>query len=125
MSTFLYRPFERASHLAALLERYRVQGEPQGQRFARQHIQLGAVRWRFCTTVVVAQEGLYLRISPPGKSMELLIPWGEFAAAQKTILYWAPYARLSVGRPEIVGLVVSLKVYEAARPCLPWAPELL
>jgi hypothetical protein len=124
MSTFIYRPFERGSHLDALRERYGTQGEPQGPRFMRQHIQLGPVRWRFCTAVVVAATGLYLRISPPGKSTELLVPWSEFAAAQKAILYWMPCARLSVGQPEVVGLVVARKVYEAARPYLPWAPEL-
>ena len=56
------RLFAHAGGLVRLAERYPAEHEPVGETFKLQSVQIGPVRWRFCTRVVVAEEGLYVAV---------------------------------------------------------------
>ncbi len=118
---WMHRIFARGSGYAELARRFPADHEPQGQKFTGQHVRVGAVRWRFCTTIVFSPEGLYLAVMagvpvignprftghPP-----VLIPWSEIREVRRTVLYWRRAVALTVGEPA----VVTLAMYESFWP---------
>lgn len=110
-----------------LAERYTASHQPDGKTFTRQHTRLGVVRYRNCSTITIAPEGLYLAVAAPviGKHPPLLVPWSEISDARSTRLYWLPATQLDIGRPAVASVVVLRAVYEAARPYLNrWLPQI-
>ena len=115
--SFIFRPFAHGSGWTAMAARFPAEAEPDGRRFTWQNVQVGAVRYRNCTTAVVAAQGLYLAVPLPGHA-PLLIPWTEFRAAHETRVYWRRAMALTVGEPRIATVTVSLALWEAMRPNL-------
>jgi hypothetical protein len=107
---FMWRIFFRASGYSALAGRFTADHEPQGETFTWQHLRIGVVRYRFCTTMVFSPEGLYLTVGrniPLLRNMAiaqhpaLLIPWSEVKAVNPTILYLQSAIALTIGEPQI------------------------
>ena len=100
----------------ALAQRYPATFTPEGKRYTRQHVQVGAVRYRFATTIIISPQGLCLS-TVPGHS-PLLIPWGEVKRVESTILYWRRVPLLYIGEPLIARITLPPAVFEEARPYL-------
>ncbi len=107
---FMWRIFFRCSGYAALAERFTADHEPQGDTFTWQHMRIGVVRYRFCTTMVFSPEGLYLTVGrniPLLRNMAiaqhpaLLIPWSEVKALHPTILYLQSAVAMTIGEPQV------------------------
>ncbi len=118
----MYWLFTRASGWNRLRPKYGASAEPPGDRLTGQTIKAGAVRWRFCVTVVLARQGLYLHPRPflgsvLGGPRPLLVPWGEFKRPRDGHLYLGWKAvELSVGQPQVAALTFPLGLYEKMRP---------
>lgn len=100
---------------------YPAHGEPAGERFDRDTVQFGSVRWKWCTTVIVSGAGLYVQARPPviGTLPPVLIPWHEITHVEPTRLYWQRTALLTVGEPAVVKLKVLPRVLTAMQRHLP------
>jgi hypothetical protein len=116
------RLFARASGWNALAELYAASFTPDAPLQQRRHTQVGAVRYRNCSTIGVSASGLFLSVSAPviSKHPPLLIPWSAITAAREVRLYWVIAVQLAVGRPPITTVVVPRDVYETMRPYLRW-----
>ena len=118
----MYWLFTRGSGWNRLLPKYGANAEPPGARLTGQTIKVGAVRWRLCVTVVLADRGLYLHPRPAlgsvlGGPRPLLVPWADLRRPRDGHLYvgWRA-VELSVGDPELASLTVPLALYEQMRP---------
>lgn len=108
-----------------LAERYPATGPPVGEIHTGQHLQVGAVRWRFCVTVCAMPEGLYLAVQPRQKLARavglgkdqpaLLIPWSELRENGRAMLYWQQAARFSVGEPPVGTILLMARIVESFR----------
>ncbi|MBM3187322.1 MAG: hypothetical protein FJZ90_01200 [Chloroflexi bacterium] len=121
---FMWYLVDNTGSHGKLLARYPAPGPLEGEELRRQHVQIGAVRWRFCVTVTMDPRGLGLTIrrslkSPPA----VLIPWSEIKAAEKVRLYWSPAWRLHVGEPKVADVIVMKNVYDRVRPHLSFARD--
>jgi hypothetical protein len=106
-----------------LAERYATTQAPGGHIHTSQHVQIDAVRWRFCATICAMPEGLYLAVQPRmalaravglGKDQPpLLIPWAELRVTGPTLLYLQPAVRLAAGEPPIAAIVLMRRLYDA------------
>jgi hypothetical protein len=104
------------SDLAAL---YTASHQPNGESFTMQHTKVGMVRFRFSSTVVISQEGLYLAVNAVGlANPPLLIPWSAVAAVQPARLYWQRAARLSIGEPVVGEITVMAPMFRRMQPHL-------
>jgi len=113
---FLTRVLTGSSGLPRLAALYPAGEQPAGQTFQAQNIKLGPVRWRFSTTVVIASEGLYLKIGQAfARHPPLLIPWEQLRPQGETLLYWGRAMRFAIGEPAITTLVTPWHLYEAMR----------
>ena len=111
----LFQVFARVSGWSKLAGIYPAGPPPEGQRFARQTVQVGPVRFRRSTTVVIGPQGLYLAAlgNPP-----LLIPWSEVREVRRTTLYWQRAMVLRIGDPLVGTITVGLVLYTAIKPYL-------
>ena len=111
----LFQVFARVSGWNKLAGLYPVGPPPEGQRFARQTVQVGPVRFRRSTTAVISPQGLYLAAlgNPP-----LLIPWSEVREVRATTLYWQRAMTLRIGNPLVGTITVGLVPYTAIKPYL-------
>jgi hypothetical protein len=107
--------FNRWSELS---KRYATTMEPIGPKYTMQTIKVGAVRWKFCTTVIFNQQGIYLHVGARpaivfSKLQPLLIPWVELKNPRRGWLYLGWKAvELSVGEPEIAVITFPLNLYD-------------
>jgi hypothetical protein len=121
----MFRLFSRVGSYGELAARFPADHEPEGDRFTGQHIRVGAVRWRFCTTIVFSPEGLYLAvlrgvpvIGDPGFTGHpaVLIPWSEIKAVGRTIFYLQRAVALSVGEPRIATVAMLVRFWPYIAP---------
>lgn len=108
--------FRRFGGGQALAQRYSVRCEPSGQRFERQTVVVGAVRYRRCSTVIINSEGLYF--SSWFYGTPLFIPWTEITGAWPARLYGQPALKLLVGSPLVGTITVHPGLFEPMRPYL-------
>ena len=98
-----------------LAEVYATANPPTGQITKRETIQVGAVTYKRCVTVGVADEGLYAAIW----RKTVLIPWSEFKAVEQATLHWQKVPMLTVGNPPVATMAVPLAVFQVIRAKLP------
>ena len=100
-----------------LAEVYATANPPTGQTVTRQTIQVGAVTYKRCVTLGIADEGLYVTIW----RKTALIPWTEFKAIGQATLYWQKVPMLTVGDPPVATMTVPVAVFQQMRGRLPTA----
>ena len=111
--------FARISGLNRLVEQYPVKMYPEGKELNGQTVQIGLVRYRDCTTVIISSTGLYLNIKPPlGSSSKMLIPWDEIKGISQTRLYGNKAIRLLPGSSGKNSLIVSYGLFNSMRAYL-------
>ena len=98
-----------------LAEVYATANPPTGQITKRETIQVGAVTYKRCVTLGVADEGLYVSIW----RKTALIPWTEFKALGQATLYWQKVPMLTVGDPPVATMTVPVAVFQGMRGTLP------
>jgi hypothetical protein len=114
----MYSIIGRFSGWNKLTQRYGTNIEPQGTKFKLQTIKVGVVRWRWCVTVVLSPQGMYLHLATGpaallGKLPPVIIPWSEFKKPRKGRLYLGWKAvEMSVGEPEMVPITFPLMLYQ-------------
>ena len=101
--------------LRRLAEAYPTQPPVPGPALQRETVKVGAVVYKRCVTVGIADRGLYLSVW--GKSA--LVPWAEFKAITSAKLYWQTVPMLTVGDPPIATLVIPVAVFDRIRSRLP------
>jgi hypothetical protein len=131
MTKLIFRLSAVGSGYAELARRFPAPHEPVGQKYTRQSIRIGAVRWRWSATLVFSPEGLYLAFMPgapiygdPGFSRfpPVLIPWSEIRSAARGTLYWRSAVTLTIGDPTIAQVTLwqaffpLIEPYTAVRP---------
>ena len=116
MSVFT-RLFNRLGGYDQLAARYPCPSEPQGLRYDRQSVEFGgAMRYKWCTTVILAPEGLYVQARPPGQGVQpaIFVPWADIVRVDPVRLYWRKAARATCGTPLVGSITVWQAVWEAA-----------
>lgn len=108
----------------SLRRQFPADREPaMGQTFRRETVQVGLVRGKNSTTVIVGPAGLYLRAPFLGAA---LVPWRALRDPTPTTLFWFDAMRFDAGEPAS-RITVRRAVYEAMRPYLghqgPGQPE--
>jgi len=112
--------FHYLSGWSKLVDRYPAVHLPEDQALKRQTVQVGPVRFRRCTTVLVASEGLYVRPDVFFRSYRpLLIPWSEIIDVQRSNIYvWETATKLSIGHPLVGTIIVANNVFQLIQPHL-------
>ena len=100
-----------------LAEVYGTDKTSTGQTTKRETIQVGAVTYKRCVTLGVADEGLYVTIW----RKTALVPWTEFKAIGQVTLYWQKVPMLTVGDPPVATMTVPVAVFQVMRGKLPTA----
>ncbi len=98
-----------------LAEVYGSNKPPTGQITKGETIQVGAVTYKRCVTLGVADEGLYVSIW----RKTVLIPWAEFKAVGQATLYWQKVPILTVGDPPVATMTVPVVMFDVMRAKLP------
>jgi hypothetical protein len=98
-----------------LAEVYGTANPPTGQITKGETILVGAVTYKRCVTLGVADEGLYVSIWRKTS----LIPWAEFKAVGQATLYWQTVPMLTVGDPPVATMTVPVAVFQVMRGRLP------
>ncbi len=98
-----------------LASAYTTTNVATGQISTRATIQVGAVTYKRCVTLGVADEGLYVTIW----RTTALIPWNEFKAMGPTTLYWQQVPKFSIGDPIVATMTVPAAVFQAMQLRLP------
>jgi hypothetical protein len=104
----------------SLAQHYGTTSDPTGTIYKGQTIKVGAIRWRFATTIGVSAHGLYISVAPlPGflsrivQHPPLLIPWSDIRFVGPGHIYQLWQAvELSIGNPSITSITVTKKLYE-------------
>ena len=94
---------------------YGSNNPPTGQITKGETIQVGAVTYKRCVTLGVANEGLYVSIW----RKTTLIPWTEFKGIGQATLYWQKVPMLTVGDPPVATMTVPVAVFQVMRGRLP------
>ncbi len=105
-----------------LAQRFAAQGTPDGQRFVRQTVQVGAVVYKRCVTVIISPGGLHVDAGVAARAFgnaPLLIPWNEIRHEQRVRLHWQTAVRLSIGEPEIGVITLKSDLFQKVAPMLP------
>ena len=116
MSVFT-RLFNRFSGYDELAARFPGGPEPQGTRWERQHVAFPhSMRYRWCVTIVVTPEGLWLQARPPAQGVQaaIMVPWAAVARVEPARLYWQRAARIACGEPAVGSVTVLSHVWAAA-----------
>jgi hypothetical protein len=115
----MMRIFAKVSGWTRLAEHYPASEQPEGAKYTRRTVQVGAVRYRNCVTVCLSPQGLYLWARPIlSKYPPVLIPWGEIQRIQETRLYWERALQLSVGNPQVATITVRMGLFKLLQPYL-------
>ena len=98
-----------------LAETYPTMNPPPGNLVHRQTVKIGAVTYKCCATVGVADEGLYLAIW----RRKVLIPWSEIKSVGQEMLYWQTMPRLMIGEPPVATVTLPPAIFAMLRGRLP------
>jgi len=92
--------------------------QPQGPQWEKSCVQFGSMRYRWCVTIVVGPDGVWLQARPPAQGMQAAIhvPWREIRGVHSTLLYWRRAVRLTCGEPAAGTVTVWQPVWDAAGP---------
>jgi hypothetical protein len=118
MSIFT-KAFNRLGGYEQLATRFPGAGEPQGARWDVRCVQFGrSMRYDWCVTIIVSQQGLWVQAKPPlqGVQTAICVPWAEIRDVRETMLYWRKAVRLACGEPEVGTITVWQPVWDAAGP---------
>jgi hypothetical protein len=104
----------------SLAQHYGTTSNPTGTIYKGQTIKVGAIRWRFTTTIGASAQGLYIAVAPlPGflsrivQHPPLLIPWPDIRVVGPGHIYQLWQAiEFSIGNPQIASITVTKKLYE-------------
>lgn len=91
-----------------LTEVYPTSKPPRGQTVTGQTVQIGAVTYKRCVTLRIADEGLYVTIW----QKTVLIPWTDFKRIGEATLYWQKVPMLTVGDPPVATMTVPVAVFQ-------------
>lgn len=97
-----------------LANRFRATDVPSGTTLCGQSVQLrGFCNYNGCLTLIIAKEGLYLRIWPMFRlgHHALLIPWNELHNPKPGGFLWIKKITLDAGTPRITKISVSEKAF--------------
>jgi hypothetical protein len=102
----------------SLVARFPGETRPQGPRWENRCVQFGSMRYDWCVTIVVGQDGLCLQPKPPlqGVKRPVFVPWGEVREVRSTLLYCRRAVRLACGEPAAGTVTVWRPVWDAAAP---------
>jgi hypothetical protein len=115
----MMRIFAKVSGWTRLAEHYPAIDQPEGAKYTRQTVQVGAVRYRNCVTVCLSPQGFYLWARPIfSQYPPLLIPWGEIQRVQETRLYWERAMQLSIGSPQVATITLRMGLFRLIQPYL-------
>jgi hypothetical protein len=118
MSIFT-KAFNRLGGYEQLATRFPGAAEPQGARWDGRCVQFGrSMRYDWCVTIIVAQQGLWVQAKPPlqGTQAAVFVPWDGIREARPTMLYWRKAVCLTCGEPEVGTITVWQPVWDAAGP---------
>ncbi|MBI5586292.1 MAG: hypothetical protein HY892_20975 [Deltaproteobacteria bacterium] len=103
-----------------LAERFPAASPPEGPMLRKQTIQVGAVVYKNCATLVVSAQGFYLAAKLPffSRLVPLLIPWENIRSLREGSLYWKKTVILSIGQPEIGTVTLFQDLYTKIEPFL-------
>jgi hypothetical protein len=92
--------------------------QPQGSQWENRCVQFGSMRYDWCVTIVVGQDGLWLQPRPPlqGAQTPVFVPWSEIRDVHPTMLYWRRAVRLTCGEPPAGTITVWQPVWDVAGP---------
>jgi hypothetical protein len=108
----MMRFFARASGLTKLAERYPANHQPEGQKYTKQTLQIGAVRFRKSVTVYINPEGLYVWAHPIFSNYPpIFIPWSEVKRTQESSIYGGRAMLLSIGDPQMGTIRVKMGLF--------------
>lgn len=103
--------FAKISGLNKLVGYYPTKGCPDGKKLTKQTIQIGAIRYRSCVTIIVNEQGLYMKISVLFSSNELFVPWTDIKNPAQTSLYGQKAFKLSLVEAENSKLTVYKELF--------------
>jgi hypothetical protein len=104
-----------ASGWQRLAQTYAATNPPPVNLAHRQTVKIGAVTYKRCATVGVAEEGLYLAIW----RREALIPWQEIKNVGEATLYWRKMPTLTIGAPPVATIILEPAGFAMFRGRLP------
>jgi hypothetical protein len=116
MSIFT-RVFNRAGGYDDLAVRFPGGPEPQGARWDGQSVMFAnTVAYKFCVTVVVADDGIWVQARPPAQGVQpaIFVPWAGVARVESVRLYWRAATRVHCGDPEAGVFTVWRHIWETA-----------
>lgn len=105
----------KASRWRQLVARYATADPPTGQIFRHETVKIGAVVYKRCVTVGIADRGLYLAIG----RKTVLIPWSECKEIGQTVLHWKRVPTLTIGAPSVATIIVQNDLFAAMQAKLP------
>lgn len=91
-----------------LVEAYATEKPPTGQTVRVHTLQIGAVTYKRCVTLGIANEGLYVTIW----QKTVLIPWTEFQGIGDATLDWQEVKMLTIGDPPVATMAVPVAVFQ-------------
>ena len=98
-----------------LADVYATAKPPTGQNVTKQTLQIGAVTYKRCVTLGIADDGLYVTIW----QKTALVPWTDFKGVGEATLYWQKVPMLTIGDPPVAAMTVPVAVFQMMRKRLP------
>ncbi len=94
---------------------YSTANLPAGRIAKRETLKIGAVVYKRCVTLGIADEGLYMLIWRTC----ILIPWDHFTKIEQATLYWKKVPMLTIGDPTVATITVPRSTFDVMRSRLP------
>jgi hypothetical protein len=98
-----------------LTEVYPTSKPPRGQTVTGQTVQIGAVTYKRCVTLGIADEGLYVTIW----RKTVLIHWTVLKRIGEATLYWQKVPMLTISDPPVATMTVPVAVFQMMRGRFP------
>ena len=109
----------RVSGWTELVKLYPADGMPTGEKYVRQTVQFGTVRYRRCVMVSIDPLGLWIWVRAPlARFRPLFIPWDRIKRTQETRLYSRKAVQLSIERSSAATITVYRELFEEMAPYL-------
>ncbi len=113
------RLFSALSKFSRIAEHYSTDLPPKGDRFTKQTIQIGAVRYRKCVTIDIDSRGFYFCIHVIfSKHPQVLIPWKDFKDMQETGIYQKRAKQFSIGDPPVGTIAIPEELFHRMKSFL-------